>query len=153
MEFITSRSFALPESEEDLRQGYWFNLWRTRRWPYRELMSGDALYWHDTPSQCIVWKTRATNVERFPYDTKAAVLDRLEKAFGSPLDTNQPYFAHASETGFCLTYTVGPVERLCLRKPEGLRFPQLGWICCSRTSDPNPLHIWRPEAGWQQYPC
>ncbi len=41
MEYITSRGFALPESADDFASLLWFNLWRLKLWPYRELAVGD----------------------------------------------------------------------------------------------------------------
>jgi hypothetical protein len=127
MECITSRGFRLPESADELADGYWFNLWRYKLWPYRELVVGDILYWYESPSQCIVWKTRVADVDRFCYDSKEAVRNWLEARFGS-LDAAQPYFVESAEEGYCLAWEVIALQKMSLHKPDGFRFPQQGWL-------------------------
>lgn len=127
MEYITSRGFTLPESAEEFSDSVWFNLWRYRLWPYRELLVGDILYWYETPSQGIVWKSRVAEIDRFVYDSKKALQNRLEARFG-PFDTTQSYFVNSPEDGYCLAYKAIPLERVSLPKPQGFRFPQQGWL-------------------------
>ena len=116
----------LPESANDLADRFWFNLWRRKLWPYRELIVGDTLYWYESPTKNIVWKSRVTDVERFFYDSKKAVKKRLKARFGD-FDTTQPYFAEAPEQGYCLAWKVAPLQRMSLPKPDTLRFPRQGW--------------------------
>ena len=127
MEYITSRRFTLPDLANEFADSVWFNLWRIRLWPYRELVVGDILYWYESPSKCIVWRSRVTDVDRFFYDSKKAVRERLRARFGD-FDTTQPYFVKAPEQGYCLAYEVTPLGRLRLPKPDALRFPQHGWL-------------------------
>jgi len=101
MKYLTSRGFTLPESAEEFSDSVWFNLWRYRLWPYRELLVGDILYWYETPSQGIVWKSRVAEIDRFVYDSKKALQNRLEARFG-PFDTTQSDFVNSPEDGYCL---------------------------------------------------
>ena len=127
MEYITSRGFTLPESPEDFAAHFWFNLWRINLWPYRELIPGDILYWYESPSRCIVWKSRVVDVDRFSYNSRKEVLVRLEARYGE-FDTTQPYFVESPEQGYCLAWRVVPIERVRLPKPVDLRFPGQGWL-------------------------
>ncbi len=127
MEYITSRGFALPESAEEFADGFWFNLWRIKLWPYRELVIGDLLYWHESLSKRIVWKSRVTHLDRFPYDSKNAALHRLVSRFGD-FDPAQPYFVEGPDQGYCLAWKVIPLQRVSLPKPDDLRFPRQGWL-------------------------
>jgi hypothetical protein len=127
MDYITSRGFVLPESAEEFADRFWFNLWRIRLWPYREVVVGDLLYWYESPSKSIVWKSRVTELERFHYDNKDAVRERLVSRFGD-FDTTQPYFVEAPEQGYCLAWRAKPLQRVSLSKPENLQFPQQGWL-------------------------
>ena len=127
MEYITSRRFTLPESPEDFAAGFWFNLWRIKLWPYEELVSGDILYWYESPSRCIVWKSRVVDVDRFTYNSREEVQIRLEARYGE-FDTTQSYFVEAPEQGYCLAWRVVPIERMRLPKPADLRFPRQGWL-------------------------
>lgn len=127
MEHITSRGFSLPESPEELADRFWLNLWHYRLWPYRELVPGDVLYWYESPNKRISWKTRVSEVDRFPYHSKDDAADRLQSRFGT-FDHHQPYWVGAPKQGVCLAWKVIPLQRLDLPKPEGLRFPQQGWL-------------------------
>ena len=55
---VTSRGFSLPDSQTEMSDELWFNLWQSRLWPYYELREGDELYWYESPSKAIVWRTR-----------------------------------------------------------------------------------------------
>jgi hypothetical protein len=127
MEYITSRGFKLPESDAELRDGVWFNMWRTRLWPYKELVTADLLFWYESPSKAIVWKTRVVDTDRFVYEDKAAAADRMEERFGR-VDRGQWYYIKAPGRGCCLAYKVTPLQRINLEKPAGLDFPRQGWL-------------------------
>lgn len=127
MEYITSRRFTLPESPEEFATHFWFNLWRINLWPYKELLPDDILYWYESPSRCIVWKSRVVDVDRFSYKSREEVRIRLEGRFGK-FDTNQPYFVESPGQGYCLAWKVNPIQRMKLPKPAGLRFPRQGWL-------------------------
>lgn len=128
MKFITSRGYKLPHSFEQMeQQGPWFNMWMRRLWPYFELKTNDTLYWYETISGCIVWKTVVVEVEKSSYDNKDGAFRKLKNKFG-PFDENQPYCLNAPSSGYYLAYTVKPLERLSLPKPNGLKFPRTGWL-------------------------
>jgi hypothetical protein len=127
MEYITSRGYRLPESSEDFADSLWFNLWRNRLWPYTELVVGDTLYWYESPSRRIVWKSRVADVDRFSYDSKETAQNRLEARFG-PFDTTQSYFVNSPEEGYCLAYKAIPLDRVSLPKPDDFRLPHQGWL-------------------------
>jgi hypothetical protein len=127
MEYITSRGFILPESADDFANHLWFNCWRKRLRPYRELVTGDILYWYESPTRCIVWKSRVVDVDRFSYPSHRALQKRLEARFGE-FDTNQPYFLESPERGHCLAWKAAPLQRVRLPKPVDLRFPRQGWL-------------------------
>ena len=127
MEYVTSRGFTLPESADEFASRFWFNLWRINLWPYRELVIGDILYWYESPSRCIVWKSRVIDVDRFFYDSKEIVQDRLKARFGD-FDTDQPYFVESPKQGYCFVWKVIPLQRVSLPKPNDLRFPRQGWL-------------------------
>lgn len=125
MAFITSRNFTLPASVRDLAAGPWHNMWAKKQWPYRELQEGMTLYWYESPSGCIVWQSRVDGINRFAYESKDEVKKKLNL---SPKQTAESYFVDAPPAGFCLTYKVEALQRLNLRKPAELKFPQLGWL-------------------------
>jgi hypothetical protein len=102
-------------------------MWRVRQWPYQELKTGDVLYWYESPGKSIVWRTTVSELERFEYKDKLRAGMMLESRFGE-FDKSQTYFLHGPESGYCLAYKVLPVERVSFPKPEGFRFPQLGWL-------------------------
>jgi len=128
MAYITSRGLQIPRSKPEMREARcWFNMWRSRQWPYGELESGDILYWYEVPTRRLVWETRITVVEKFPYRSKEEVVERLLDRFEYDVDRKEPYFVDAPKRGYCLAWRVEPVRSLALAKPEGVHFPRLGW--------------------------
>jgi hypothetical protein len=106
----------------------WFNLWQKRLWPYHELQPGDDLYWYESPTKAIVWKTRVVQVEAFPYQALSEALKVMERRFGVKIDRLQPYLHGKPEEGFCLAYRVEALESLFLPKPPSIsKFNQQGW--------------------------
>jgi len=65
MEYIISRNFTLPTTSQEFEAGFHFNLWSRKLWPYEKFETGDILYWYETPSGCIVWKTRTVKADGF----------------------------------------------------------------------------------------
>ncbi len=126
MEYITSKSYVLPESSREFANAVWYNLWSRKQWPYQEIVGGDTVYWYETPSKRIVWKAKLEVADRIQYGSKDEVRDWLVTRFGS-IDESQDYFVHAVEQGYCLAYKAGAPERVDLPKPDSIRFPQLGW--------------------------
>jgi len=127
MEFITSRGFTLPDHGGEMADELWFNMWQRKLWPYQELVPSDLLYWYESPSKRIVWRTRVAAVDRFSYASKREAARGLKERFGD-FDEGQPYYVRAPEQGFCLAWKVDPLQRLNLAKPRGFRFPQQGWL-------------------------
>ncbi|GEM_PF-923549 len=128
MEYITGRVFRLSESAEEFARPCRYNLWRAKLWPYEELVAGDVLYWYESRTGCIVWKSKVTQVERFRYRSKEEVRARLEEVFGETFDADEAYYVKAPDHGYCLAYRVAPLERLRVPKPSNTRFPRQGWL-------------------------
>jgi hypothetical protein len=125
MEYVTSRGYVLPETSDGLAGAKFFNLWSKRLWPYNALEVGDVLHWYESPNKSVVWRSRVTEVSRFPYQGKDEVRQRLQL---TAQEAAQPYYIDAPDAGYCLSYKVQAVERVCLPKPDGFRFPQSGWL-------------------------
>src|SRR5262245_58215668 len=100
MEYVTSRGFELPRSSVELGDSYWFNLWKRKLWPYEEVQVGALLFWYETPSKRIVWKSTIRDVGRFSYGSKAEARKRLVSTFGD-FDSSQSYFVNAPPDGYC----------------------------------------------------
>lgn len=128
MEYIISRNFRLPTNKREFADSFNYNLWTRKYWPYDQFQIGDIVYWYETPSRSLVWKTRTVKTERFPYQNKNQLHDRLVSNLGDFDYKNEPYFVNGPEQGYCLAYKSKPLDRLDLPKPENMRFPQLGWL-------------------------
>src|SRR5262245_59157429 len=115
MAFVTSRNFVLPDTPEGLTNGIWFNMWSKKLWPYNELEPGDTLFWYESPSRCIVWRSKVVDVIRFLYERKKDVENKLKL---TTVQATQPYFVDGPESGFCLSYKVEALERVNLPKPD-----------------------------------
>lgn len=124
MSLVTSRNYDLPDTPEALGSELWFNLWMRQLWPYRELAVHDTLYWYESHSRCIVWKSRVVGVQRFSYERKQ---DAEHKLGLTTKQAAQSYFVNGPESGYCLSYSVDAIERMGTPKRDGFTFPQSGW--------------------------
>lgn len=131
MEYIISRP-EVSENSKELAADLYFNLWGKKNWPYHELHIGNVLYWYETRSSYIVWKSRVIEVERFFYQDKDHLRQTLKSRFG-PFKADHSYLIKKPVSGHCLAYKIQPLEKLHIPKPKSLNFPRLGWL---RTSDP-----------------
>jgi hypothetical protein len=124
MEFITSRSdqMNIPQDKQGMEKNNWFNMWKRKNFPYNELVVGDILYWFNTKSQKLVWKTKVVEVNRSIYLDKKDIFSQ----FNDSMDTR--YYEKRPDTGYLLHYKVHIIKKLNIPKPKGLKFPQLGWI-------------------------
>jgi hypothetical protein len=126
MASVTSRSFRLPESVAEMGD-VWFNLWSRKLWPYGELQVGEELWWYESPTARLRWRTEVVEVEAFPYRSLDAALDQLDSAFGVIVDRGQDYLVGKPNEGFCLAYRVQALKQVDIPKPNDLRFNQSGW--------------------------
>ncbi len=122
MEYITSRGFELPIDQSEMENHDWFNMWKNKQFPYYELLVGDTLYWFDTTTQRLVWKTEVLEVDRFPYTDKQEVFDR------NPNSLVSKYYDSRAGSGYFVGYKIKVLEKIELSKPSGFVFPQLGWL-------------------------
>jgi hypothetical protein len=127
MEFIRSRNCVLPAGAPEMESAVRYHLWVKQWWPYRLLEPEDRLYWYETPSQSIVWKTQVAGLDRFEFFSLDHLAGRLQAAFPS-FDPAEPYPGGRPPRGYCLAYQVRVVTRLDLPKPPGFNFPRLGWL-------------------------
>jgi len=122
MEYIISRGFSLPDSERELENSDWFNMWANQLFPYKELVEGDILYWYDSTQEAIVWKSRVVKIIRFPYNSKQEIIDKFKDV------SEIEYFQTRAEKGFFINYRVKVIDKLHIQKPQNFKFPQLGWF-------------------------
>ncbi len=121
MEYITSRGFYLPDSAV-METSDWFNLWRKKYFPYNELLEGDVIYWYETKSQRLVYKTEVVFVRAGKYNNKKKFIKKHENNPASK------YFKDRPDKGYFVLYKVKVIEKINIPKPKGSVFPQLGWI-------------------------
>lgn len=127
MEFLSSRPYRFGESSEEVSKQVAYNLWKQKRLPWNELVSGDTVYWYETPTKRVAWRSRIADVKRFKYTSKEEVHDNLAKWFGD-FDVTDQYFVEAPESGFCLAYKHDELVRIVIPKPPpDFNFPRQGW--------------------------
>ena len=131
--FITSRGYTIPDDWDEFQQTFWFNMWQKRMFAYSEVSEGDVLFWYDSQSQSIVWKSKITKLDKFEYSTKQHMRERIIQIFDED-PASDPYFVDKADSGYCIAFKITPLQKLNLKKPEGFKFPQGGWL---RVSDPN----------------
>jgi len=143
MTFITSRRFVLPASPKEMANFAWFNMWKRKNWPYRDLMVGDTLYWYESKSKRLRWKTQVVRIKRFRYSSKKGAVQRIKSTLGDPGAPGN-YYANAPSRGICLAYRVSSIQRLDSLRPRSIRVPQLGW---SRPGESFFEHFFGNEVG------
>jgi hypothetical protein len=121
MEYIISKGAELPNTEIEMETAQWFNMWSTRKFPYNNLIRGDILYWLDTVTGRLVWKTVVFEVERYPYLDKEDIF----KLYGQSM--RQQYFNTRSLSGYFLRYKVKVIQKIDVTKPNE-KFDRLGWV-------------------------
>ncbi len=121
MEYITSRGYKLPTEQSEMENSDWFNMWERRNFPYKELWERDILYWYESLTQKLVWKTQIVKVDRFPYNGKQEVFNRYPNAYTSKYHESSP------DIGYFIGYKVKVLEKINLDKPKNIKFDQLGW--------------------------
>ena len=134
MRHIVSRSFKLPTSASEMEAATWFSLWRRKIWPYVELEAGDCLYWYETRTKHIVWKTYVTDVYRSMYDSLPTIIAKLSLTEG---EQKQSYLSRVPDAGHCLAWWVADCTSVQLPKPHGVQMPYEGWL---RGDSPSAVH-------------
>lgn len=122
MEYLTTRTFALPTEAAGMEKFSWFNMWGRRFFPYTELLAGDTVYWFDQTLEQLVWRTRISETDRFAYSSKSKILERY------PDCAESDYFHNGSDSGYFITYQVKVEEKIDVKRPRGFKLPQLGWL-------------------------
>lgn len=126
MEFITSKNFEMPANSVEMEKIEWFNMWKTKQYPYDELNVDDILCFYETPTKRIVWKARVVQIYKYPYSDKKEISDKLDsmKMYG------KEYFDKKPDKGYYLGYKVKveTIEKIELKKSIPFRFPRLGWM-------------------------
>jgi len=125
MEFVVSRNYVLPKRPRAFSEEPSYNLWSRKVWPYTDLAVGDILFWYESKTGAIVWKTKVAAVDHLRYARKKEVARRLHLPRE---EIESIHFRHAPNSGFCLAYKVKPLNRINIRKPDNFRFPHQGWL-------------------------
>ena len=128
MAWITTRAYKLPIKTEEMENRIAYNIWKIRLTPFSGLKVGDLLYWYETPSQSLVWRTEVTSVASFQYNTKQELRNKLIQFF-SHLDESESYYLDSPTSGYCLAYKSRPLQKLNLPKPDRLQVNlRPGWL-------------------------
>lgn len=120
MEYIISKNISLPEDISGMERPDWFNMWKNKQFPYRNLEMGDFLYWYDTKKKSLVWKSIVVKIERQEYSDKRQITEK----YRSP--SNDEYLGAAPNKGYFLLYNVKIVKKINVPKPL-YDFARLGW--------------------------
>jgi len=94
--FIVSRPRQFIMTEKEMSDELYYNMWRRKQWPYIELNEGDCLYWYETTTNRIVWKTEVAYVDKFEYSNKSEVQQRLKSIAGFGMEDYYLEFSQAT---------------------------------------------------------
>lgn len=122
MEFIISKgNEELPKEQGAMENLPRFNMWETRKWPYKQLLKGDIIYWFDKNENKLVWKTEVLDVVREYYSNK----NQIEKKYRDAM--TDEYFNQRSNEGYLLHYPIKVLQRIDIPRPNQFVFDRLGW--------------------------
>jgi hypothetical protein len=124
--YMVSRSHELPQSIQDWAKAHYFNAWRQKLWPFRELELGSILLWYEGKKKTLTWETRVVQVDQFEYLSMRELGTRLNHGFGG-FEPDQDYLKGKPEAGFCVAYRCEPTRYLGAPAPDEFQMPQLGW--------------------------
>lgn len=121
VEFIISKGGDLPTDIHKMESSEWFNIYATKKMPYKMLMEGDILYWLDTTLNQLKWKSKVVNVERYKYLDKNEIWEKYHDSM------TESYFDDKKNIGYFIHYKIKILDSLNIPKPNGYKFDQLGW--------------------------
>ena len=120
MEFIISKQ-NIPDCKSEMEAHPWFNMWKTRKPPYKDLVKGDILYFFDTEKEQLIWKTKITKLIRKSYSDKEDLFEKYS------FHMKQQYYESRSKKGYILDYSIEVLQKINVPKPANHKLDRLGW--------------------------
>jgi 5-methylcytosine-specific restriction endonuclease McrA len=118
----------LPTSHPTtLATDVFFQMWRTRAFPYNRLCEKDVVYIGDTKTRQLYWEVRVTYLLRFGYSSTRHALGALRSAYGMYSTDLNEYHQSRTGKGWLLAWSPTVMRRLTARLPDDLRFGQNGY--------------------------
>ena len=135
-------------SRSDLGAWGWWNLWRTKQYPFDALVEGTRVVLVDSWRKGgqtmgrLTWEVEVAGCAKGQCKNKSEALGRIAKAMGLSRDQvlSDPYTAaKPSDAGWFLAWSVRPLRRIHLPRPTDLQFWPQGWL---RVDDSRQLRRW-----------
>lgn len=105
-----------------------FQMWRTRAFPYNCLSEGDLVYIGDTRTRRVGWEVRLTNLlADFGYATTKHALSALRSAYGLYAADLNDYHRNRTGKGWLLAWSPNVMQMLDVELPSRIRFGQNGY--------------------------
>lgn len=124
MEYITTRSFSLFDSEE-MERHVWFNMWKKKFFPYDELFEGDVIYWYEAKSKHLIYKSEVNWVNTREYKNKQELIYYYQDNY--QIDLGGKYFDEGADFGYFLIFTIKILSEVNIERPANFNFAQFGW--------------------------
>ena len=127
-----------------LATSVFFQMWRTRSFPYNQICEEDVAYIGDTKTREIYWEVRVTNLlTDFGYTSPKHALNGLRSAYGLYAEDLNDYHLARSGRGWLLAWSPKVMRRLTVSLPTGAHFGQNGYRLlnsseCRSMGLPNP---------------
>lgn len=105
-----------------------FQMWKTRSFPYNCLSEGDVIYIGDTETRYINWEVRVRNLLRdFGYSSPRHALSALRSAYGLYAADLNDYHRDRSGMGWLLAWTPEVMRKMRIELPPGCHFGRNGY--------------------------
>lgn len=124
-----------------------FQMWRTRAFPYKRLSDGDVVYIGDIRTRRIHWEVRVTDLlADFGYSSPHHALNALRSAYGLYAADLNRYHQTRSGKGWLLAWSPTVMRHLRVPLPGGFWFGQNGYRLLP-AEERVALGLPRPKAG------
>jgi hypothetical protein len=109
--------------------GYvFFQMWRTRAFPYLSFQQGDLVYIGDQRRRTIRWEVRVSDLlTDFQYRSRRHALAALRAAYGARAEDLNDYHRTRPEQGWLLAWAPIVMRQLDIALPEGVTFGRNGY--------------------------
>jgi 5-methylcytosine-specific restriction endonuclease McrA len=130
----------------DLATWVFFQMWKTRAFPYSRFSENDVVYIGDPTTRRIHWEVRVSNLlSDFGYTSTRHALGALRSAYGLYSDDLNNYHRDKAGKGWLFAWSPTVMRHLDVALPDGIRFGRNGYQLLA-DSDCAAIGLPKPKA-------
>jgi len=124
MEYIVSRNYVIDQ--EVLKTNIFYQIWKNKLFPYKDLKIGDIIYWYDRQTNKINYKVKVIKLHKFEYKTRQELKNNIYNFFKRI--QGEDYLKVKASKGVGICFRVEVIKKVNFYRPSGIHLPQLGWL-------------------------